>query len=522
MEGFEEIKQLVLHYIRGVWRNRWIAIIVAWPVLIGGVIMVDLLKDRYTAETKVYIDTTSVLKPLLKGLAIQTDIQSNVQLMVRKLLSRPNLERAIRLMDMDISIDSNDGMEELINTLIKRVEINTDRRTNTYTISYSNEDPVLAKRMVQTLLDIFVEDTLGKSVKESDTAIAFLDKQIVKYETLLQEAEQRLETFKRKNVGVMPKDGGNYYTKFQEMSSNLQRAQLELAESSNRRDKLKSQLNSINSVQTNSVPTISSYDARISQQEQKLDDLLLAYTEEHPEVQNSRRILESLNKRREQEKAELSEGVAANNNLENPVYQEIQILLSETEANISSLNARVDSYAREQKRLKELVDVVPRIEAELKRLNRDYEVHKKNYTELVTRREQAKISDDVETGTEQVKFRIIEPPRVPSKPDFPNRMLFDIAVLIVSLGAGYGLGLLISLMQPVISNTNELRQLTDLPVLGAVSKFDTAEVLSQRRRNLFLFIMANISLIFMAIVFTALHMKDILIVSNIKQLILGM
>ena len=75
--------------------------------------------------------------------------------------------------------------------------------------------------MVETLLDIFIDDTLDKSTVESDSAIAFLDRQIQKYEQLLQLAEGRLEEFKRKNFGLMPKDGANYFSQFQQVNSEL-------------------------------------------------------------------------------------------------------------------------------------------------------------------------------------------------------------------------------------------------------------------------------------------------------------
>ena len=520
MDGFEEIKDLVMQYLRGVWRNRWIAIAIAWPVLIAGVLVVDQMKDRYKAETKVFIDTTSVLKPLLRGLAIQSDIQSSLQLMVRKLLSRPNLERSIRLMDMDLQVQSSQDMEKLIEKVRERVHIDTKRNTNTYTISYQDENPVQAKKMVQTLLDIFVEDTLGKSVQESDTAILFLDNQIEKYDRLLQEAEQRLEAFKRKNVGVMPDDGGNYYAKYQQMTANLESANLQLAESINRRDKLRSQLSGVTLAEVQ-VSSESNYDPRIREQEARLDDLLLAYTEEHPEVINTRRVLGSLLKRKELEQAESVKSAAAPS-VDNPVYQQLQILVSETEANISSLNARVASYSSSQQKLKELVDVVPRIEAELKRLNRDYEVHKKNYSEMVSRREQAKISEDVESGTEQIKFRIIEPPRVPSIASFPNRPLFDAVVLFLSLGVGYGIGLLLSLAKPVFYNAKGLRDYTGLPVLGSVIKFDTDYVLSKRKRNVYYFILANVSLIIVAVLAIVLHFNQVPILNLLIEKVIAL
>jgi polysaccharide chain length determinant protein (PEP-CTERM system associated) len=521
MEELENLKVLVLHYIRGIWKNRWIAIAIAWPLMITGIIMVDQITDRYTAETKVYIDTTSVLKPLLKGLAIESDFQASVRLMVRKLLSRPNLERAARIMDMDIQVTTPEDMEKLITKIRSRVDISAKDRSGTYSISYSDQDRNTAKKMVQTLLDIFVEDTLGKSVNESDSAISFLDKQIEKYDQLLQEAENRREMFKRKNVGLMPKDGANYYSQLQQVNGELENAQRGLDEAVNRRNKVLSQLDKFNAQETVSAPATSIYDERILAQEAKLDDLLLLYTEEHPDVINARMVLESLKKRREediQEKSQHQEKVDKSNN---PIYQELQILLTKTEADISSLKARVAAYQAKTIELKKLVDIVPKIEAELQRLNRDYDIHKKNYNELVQRREQAKISESVESGTEQVKFRIIEPPFVPTKADFPNRPLFDVAVLMLALGAGYGIGLVISLFQPVFYNINDLKKFVDLPILGAVRKFDTEEVLGKRRKNLFYFSLANLLFLCVAGVLILLHRNNILLLSSIKTMVLG-
>ena len=234
MEGLGEIKDLVLHYVRAIWKNRWIAIAVAWLVLISGIIVVDQLKDRYKAETKVFIDSSSVLRPLLKGLAINTDIQAIVQLMVRQLMSRPNLERAVRLMDMDIEYNNSSELENMIDSIKKRINVNSQWKSSIYTISFTDRDRLKAKKMVQTLLNIFVEDTLGKSGTESDSAIDFLDSQIEKYDTLLRGAEERKENFKRKNIGLTPQDGNNYFSQLQASSGLLEEAKLSLSESVNR------------------------------------------------------------------------------------------------------------------------------------------------------------------------------------------------------------------------------------------------------------------------------------------------
>lgn len=518
MDDLENIKELILHYIRGIWKNRWIAIAVAWPLMIAGIIGVDQIKNRYTAETKVYIDSSSVLKPLLRGLAIESDFNATVQLMVRKLLSRPNLERAARLMDMDLDVQNPGDMEKLIKKIRKRVDV-SGNRTGTYTITYSDEDRQLAKKMVQTLLDIFVEDTLGKSSTESDSAISFLNTQIEKYDALLQEAEERREAFKRKNVGLMPKDGANYYTQLQNVTGDLEKAKLSLEESIQRRDKIRSQLDRLTSSE-NSETISTDYDKRISDQELKIEDLLLIYTDEHPDVINAQFVLDSLKKRRDKE----LENLRNTNQFaisENRVQQEMQILLTESEADISTYTARVSAFRKKQAELRKAVDIIPKIEAELLRLNRDYEVHKDNYNELVQRREQARISEDVESGTEQVKFRIIEPPFVPLKANFPNRPLFDAAVLVLALGAGYGISLLISLFQPVFYNQKDLRNFFDNAVLGAISKFDTAKVISKRRRNLLFFSVANVFLVTVVLAIMVVHMKGINILRTVKDSVIG-
>ena len=340
MEDLDEIKELVFHYARGIWKNRWVGVLVAWLVLIPGVLIVDQIQNQYKAETQVYIDSSSVLKPLLEGLTIESDIQAIVDLMIKQLVTRPNIERAIRLMDMDLEVNTLLEMEGLVDSITSRVTVGSLRKTNIYSISYSDTDRIRAKKMVQILLDIFVEDTLGRTGLESDSAIEFLDVQIGKYDALLREAEQIREAFKRKNMGLMPGDGASYYGQLQRENLLLEQARLSLAESENRRDQIKLQIIKLKSAELKStenskeVIVKTSLDLRIEDQEGKVDELLLLYTEEHPDVINASYVLESLKERKQQEQVE-TEITGQGSINTNPVYQELQILLASTEVDIS-------------------------------------------------------------------------------------------------------------------------------------------------------------------------------------------
>lgn len=520
MEGLEEIKELISHYARGIWKYRWVGLGIAWIALVAGILYVDQIKSKYQAVTKVYIDSSSILGPLLKGLAVDPDVDAAVRLVAGQLLSRPNLERLILQLDLDLDTNDSLQMESVINDLRRRIKIGKPKKGSTYTISFSDTDRDKAKRVVQALLDLFVEDSLGKTVTESDTAIEFLDEQIEKYDKLLREAEERREAFKRKNIGLMPKDGANYYDQLQEGALELEQANLLLAEAKNRREQIQLKIAELiagNEIQEIRVTT--TLDNRIERQEEKVDELLLLYTDEHPDVVNARLILKSLEARRLDERKN-EQTINSNTIGNNPVYQELQILLTGIEGDVSSLSTRVAAMELKQAEVQKLVNIVPRIETEMKRLNRDYEVHQKNYTQLVARREKAKISEDVESGGDQVKLRIIEPPYVPSKAVYPDRVLFDLGALAVALAIGYGISLLISFFQPVFYSHNDMRNTFTTPILGSIKKYDTPDVLSKRRRNLALFSLGNTLLICLAGYLIHLHNNDVVILSRIDVAIL--
>ena len=194
----EIIVQLISH-IRSTWRYRWYMVLVACPLCIGGWIIVQTLPDQYEASARVYLDTASLLRPLMRGLAVDTNVSSQVDIMTKTLLSRPNLEKVARMTDLDLKAKSPDQMNKVLDMLGDKIKLEeVPRARNFYKISYEDSNPQLAKKVVQSLLTIFVESTLGESRKDTDVAQSFLDKQLKEYEARLVESEDRLKDFKRR------------------------------------------------------------------------------------------------------------------------------------------------------------------------------------------------------------------------------------------------------------------------------------------------------------------------------------
>ena len=502
-----EVIDTVLTYIRGIWRYRWYTLAVAWLVALPGWIFVAQLPDEYQARARVYVDTDSILGPLLQGLTIRTNVEQRVQLMTRTLLSRPNLEKIVRGADLDVQAGTPEQADALMSRLQENIKLGSTRRQNLYSISYVDADPETAKRVVQATLNVMIENTLGETREDTDVAQKFLDEQIAEYEQKLVEAEDRLKEFKRQNQGLMA-SGQDYFQRLESTQAQLDEARLRLREARQRLRSLRQQLEGeapVFGLGPRSPIAIGDdkgraaaagghgESRRLAELEARLDDLLLRYTEAHPDVQALRQQIEALRQREEARAQAAPQAVPAvapevADLDRNPVYQQLKLAAGEAEAEVASLAVRVQEYESRIAELKRLIDTVPEIEAELTRLNRDYAIHKKNYDALVARRETARISEDVGQTGEGVRFRVVDPPRVSPRPVGPNRLLFDVAVLAAALGLGVAIAFLLSQIRPVIYDGRTLRHLTNRPVFGAVSRIWTPELLMRRRMEVASFV----------------------------------
>lgn len=497
----DDIIQQLINYLRGMWRRRWPGLAIAWIVGIIGAAVLFKMPDKYEASARVYVDTQSVLKPLMSGLTVQPDIDQQIAILSRTLISRPNLEKLIRMTDLDLGIKSSREREGLLDDLTKTLQIRSVGRENLYTINYRDSNPDEAKRVVQALLSIFVESGIGDKRKGSDTARRFIEEQIKGYETKLEEAENKVKEFKLKHMGLMGADGQNYFSKMTALSSDLNAAQLELRAAEQSRDALKRELageepiflpdNSTNPQGPIATP-LPEIDTRIEALKRALDELLPRYTDQHPDVIGTRRVIAELE---EQKKRELAARAKPDKDGKptvrpvntNPVFQQLKVTLAESEANVAALRARVGELTSRFNALRAQAQLLPQIEAEFAQLNRDYDVQKRNYESLVARRESASLSGEMDAAAGVADFRIIDPPAVSPKPVAPNRLLILPIVLLAALGAGVFVSFVISQIFPTFHEARTLREFTQRPVLGTISMLSGPAVRRKRRRSIYVF-----------------------------------
>lgn len=496
-----ELVDQLFSYLRAIWRYRWYAVLVAWLVAIAGWIFVHQLPNRYEASARVYVDTQSVLRPLLAGLAVQPNIGQIVNMMSRTLISRPNLEKVIGMADIDIRLKSPEAKEAMISRLNKEVVMKSGGAENLYIISYTDNNPQEAKRVVQSLLTIFVEGNLGNTRKDSDSARRFINEQLAAYSEKLVAAEQAVADFKRKNVGLMGAEGQSYYTRLAEAQTALNQAALTLREAENSRDAIKKQL-------AGDVPTLiveqpttvaeagnPELDARIQDLQKQLDNLQLRFTETHPDIVALNRSIKVLKDQKAAEAKQRKPVPATTAQQQNPVFQQLTVALANAEAQVASMGARVAEYQRRFDALKGAANRIPQVDAEFTQLTRDYEVNKKNYESLLARRESAAITGDMEANNNVMNFRVIDPPQVPSSPSAPNRPVLVSMVLIGALGAGVLFAFLLSQIRPTIGDERKLRLVAGLPVFGTVVMAWSKEQLRRRKRGLVMLLASFVGLL---------------------------
>lgn len=473
-------------YLRGTWRFRWYAILVAWIIAIVGWPFVLQMPDHYRSSARIHVDTDSLLRPLLKGLTIEPNLQQRLDLMTRTLLSRPNLEKLARMTDMDLSAKTPEQMEALLNRLESGISVGSGRQYNIYTISYTDKDPQLTKDVVQAVVTTFMEDALGATRRDRDSAQQFLTQQITEYENKIRATEMKLMDMKRKYKGLMPGELIDYFQRLENLEGQLQAARTELEAANMRRDELERQLSGEKALISSESGPPSPIDTRIQSLQSRLDELLLRYTEKHPDVIATREIIAAL---RQQKQDFLEEGISGESlSKSNPFYQQLHLALVTAEGEVASQEARVAALEEEMNQLREFIDKMPKLALELSQLNRDYGINKKNYQTLLERQESAEMSERVEQSADNIKFRVIDPPKVPLRPSGPNRPVLLSLVLLGGVGAGVGVAFLLSQLKPTLTGRNELQELTQLPVLGSVSVLWTREALFKQRIRLAAFV----------------------------------
>ena len=476
-----ESLSLLMNYAIAAWQRRWYGICLAWLVCVVGWLAVERIPDRYQSSAQVNIDTTSMLRPLMAGIAADLSAGAMAQLNIvrQTLLTRPNLERVMRMTDLDLVAKTEVEKEEIMASLRSRLGVNRGgAEDNLFSVSFVDRDPQVAHDVVQALLTIFVETNLGANREDLATTQEFLDNQLTDYKRQIDAAEQQLTQFELQNRGFLP-GPGSYEEQLRNMRGTLSQLQTERTQADELRNQLSGQLSQVAQGDNEQEIALAQRLARIEEFKRAIDELLTRYTENHPDVVVAKRLLE-----REEAELEKEGGAEAlsgdGGGLGQLTYDQLRLQIAQQNATVTALDQRIAQIQTEIVKLETFVAQIPEIVTRHAQLQREYGIIRDNYAALTQRREAARFAEEVDTKTQPVQFRIVEPPNVPATPSGPDRPLLQSGVLAGGIAAGAAFCVLLGLVAGTINNTARLAELSQRPIIGAVTRL----TLPGRRRTM--------------------------------------
>ncbi|OJW31332.1 MAG: hypothetical protein BGO51_22735 [Rhodospirillales bacterium 69-11] len=476
----DTMRTMLARTLRIAWRRRWLGLVVAWLVCGVGWVAVTLVPNQFESSARLYVDADAVLTPLLRGLAADSAPTTQLEILQRTLLSRPNLEKLISKTDLDLSLSGPSDRERLITRLTSTIKV-TPQTRNLFTISYRDRSAKVAHDVVQTLLTIFIESATGGNRSDMENARRFLERQIASYEQQLRAAEKRRAEFRARYIEILPNDTNPNVPALEGARQQVIALDGRLQDAVTARDALKQALEAAptmlvvetganQAIGPNGLP-IALPKTRLQEAEDRLRDLLLHDTENHPDVIAQRRLIAALKASPGATGAVAGDARDPNGvrrSVPNPIYEQLKVKLIEAETQVVSLQRQRDEAVRWRERLEKIQREQPGLIAEYQNMDRDYVVLRRNYEELLGRLQAANIAQAADTQADKVKLQVIDPPEIPRIPAAPNRMLLLTLVLAGGIAAGTGSTVIASQFDRSFSTADDLREL-GLPVLGGIS-----------------------------------------------------
>ena len=479
-------------YLSGAWHYRWTGMVVAWMVCLVGWGVLLVVPNQFDAVAKIYIDTDTMMAPLLRGLTVTTDPDQQVSVMLNTLMTRPNVEQVVHLTSRPGTNFSSAEMARRVLDIQSNVSLIALGTKNLFEIHVTDKDPNRALTISQTLLSIFVDSNIGSKRKDFQGAQSFLDDKVAEYENLVRQAEERRAAFHRANLDVL----SNTVTP-DAARAQVEKVRQDVAAAEARVGSLRAQLSAIPKIiyvdtpgplivssATSNSDTIGrggSVFQRLAEAKQTLIDLKSQYTDDYPDVKEAQREVKELQSELAAMPPTGSAG-SGNQSIPNPIYVQTQSKLSDAMSDAAFQAQRYRDAQSDMDNAEKMTSRAIEVGTKFADLDRDYDLVHKTYQELLSRRESARISQSVNDEQSPINVRVVEPPKKAPFPAAPNRPLINSLILLAGLLAGMAAALGLSINAGRFFSKDQLVSQFDYPVIGVVTRLSLADDAFQARR----------------------------------------
>lgn len=455
-----------------------------------------IVQPRYRSGTLILVEQPTMPREYVTP-NINEDLQQRMQSITQQILSRTRLLRIIEDNHLYNQGKPASTLDDHVERMRKDIEIELVRdnqgRVNAFNVYYTARDPRLAQKVTSDLTDLFINENLEVRQRQSEDTTNFLRDQLEAARRSLGEQEEKIRQFKSQHLGELPTQAGSNLQILDGLQSQLRNEEEALNTAKQQRVYLQSLVNQYRSFKVSGSGNggsvgIAGIDEEIDRLKSQLADLTSHYTERHPDVRKLKDQIAKTQRLRDQVIAQASgnasDTTAVDSSSQSPMLAQLesqlqsnQIEIANRERSIADVKAKVNQYQGR-------INQEPVREQQLADLTRGYDQWKATYDDLLKKKNESTMATSMELLQQGERFRVLDPPSLPLKPSFPNRLTFCAIGLVVGLALGILVAALLEMVDDRLYSEKEIKPLLPAPVICEIPVVTTPEEQIFLRRKL--------------------------------------
>jgi polysaccharide chain length determinant protein (PEP-CTERM system associated) len=469
-------------------RRKWLVIFSILFIMFGATVYCVVVPNQYKSKTTILVIPQRVPEKFVKS-TVTYGVEERLAATSQKILSRTNLIAIIDELGLYREERNAIPEEVLAGKMRKKIDIDILKRKDAFVLSFEHEIPQIAMLTASKLASFFIDENLRVREQLAVGTSAFLETQLQEVKTRLEEQEEKVKQYKLTHMGELPQEmqaNLNMLTRLQDQKRTNAEA---IAKAEDRKVFLESQVITLqNQIRTLEGGTEDPTDLLIDElyaKQKQLEELSTKYTPNYPSIIALRREIEQLEKiiaSNDPGSTGIDNSPKTNFSLRKRKTSREKAEVGRLNRQISSVELDIQALKREQLEIQRSSDAIqakvarlPQREQEMISLTRDYDNLKESYDDLLNKKLEAEVSQNLEQRQKAEQFQILDPANLPLLPDKPDRQKILGLAFLAALGMGFGGAFGLEFLDPKLRGTADFKYFFNLPVLATIPIIQDAQ-----------------------------------------------